>query len=262
MIELTALTARHLETFLLAFFRLGGVVAFAPLLGHRSLPAPYRAALAACLAFVLTPLLGPVSGGIGDALGLVLAVAGELFVGLAIGFVAHLALAAVQAAGELVGFQMGPGISALYDPVMGEQVTVVTRFQEVVALLLFLTLNGHHVVIQAAAASFQRLRPGGLLQPGIAAGVVSLGEKLFRAGLELAVPLVGMLLVLNVALVLLARTVPQTNILLLGLPVTVAVGLFGLVATIPSLGDAVGRLILEMARDLDAVLLGASNGLR
>lgn len=264
MAGLTAFVAQHLETFLLVFFRLGGMLAVVPVLGHRSIPVPHRAGLAALLALVLTPLVAPSrSAGIPDGLALALAVAGELFVGLAIGLVAQLTLAAVQVAGELVGFQMGLTIAGLFDPATGQEGSVFARFQDFFALLLFLTLNGHHLLIQVVAASFERIRPGGLVfQPAMAAGVASLGGPLVRSGFELAAPLVGILFVLNVAMALLARVAPQTNVFMLGVPLTVGFGIFGLVETFPYFAGTVARLISDMAGTLDAILLGTSYALR
>jgi flagellar biosynthetic protein FliR len=262
--ELSALTSRHLETFLLVFFRFGGMVVVAPVLGHRSIPVPHRIALAGLLALVLTPLYGPVRGGrTEDVLGLGVAIAGELLIGLAIGFVASLVMAAVQVAGELIGYQMGFGIAALYDPAVGSQVTVVTRFLDLVALLLVLAVNGHHLLIRAVAGSFQRIPPAGVtIEPALSGAVAGLGAKLFRSGLELAAPIVGLLLIVNLTLALLTRVAPQTNVFAVGLPVTVAAGLFALVQIVPLFAQALSRLLAELGGDLHTVLQGAAHGLR
>jgi flagellar biosynthetic protein FliR len=263
MAELTDLLARHLDGFLLAFFRVGAMLAWAPGLGHRSVPLPHRAGLAALLAFIMTPTLtGSAREPARDALGWLLAVAGEVFVGLAIGFVAYLVLAAVEVAGELIGFEMGFSIAAVFDPAMGEQGTVVARFLHLLAMLLFLTMNGHHLLIRAVAVSFQRIRPGGVLEPAVAGGVVSLGGKLLQSGYALAAPLVGILLVLNVALALVGRVAPQTNVFLVGLPLSIGLGILGLLDDLPSFAQVFARLITDMPADIDVVFLGASHGLR
>jgi flagellar biosynthetic protein FliR len=262
MSELAALTSRHLETFLLAFFRLSGLLLVAPVLGHRSVPVPHRAGLAALTALLVAPLLAPPAGGRDrDALALALAVGGELLVGAAIGLVAALVVGAVQVAGELVGHQMGLGIAALFDPAAGGQMTVVTRFQDHLALLLILALNGHHLLLQAVAASFQRIPPGGVgLTGALPATVVGLGGKLFRSGLELAAPVVGVLVVVNLVLALLTRVAPHANIFAVGLPVTVAAGLAGLVETFPYFAAVLARLTAGLAADLTLVLQGAARG--
>jgi len=262
MSELTALATQYRETFLFVFFRLSGMLAVAPLLGHRAVPIPHRAGLAALLALLLTPLYGSATGARdGDGIALVLAVAGELFIGLVIGFVASLVVAAVQSAGEVIGFQMGLGIAAAYDPAMGHQTNVLTRLHEMLAVLLFLVLNGHHVLLQAVAASFQRIQPGAVLvQPGVAAGVAALGGKVFRSGLELAAPVVGILFAVNVALALLTRVAPAVNVFALSMPLTVAVGIFAFVETSPYVFGVVARLIREIGGELGNVLLGGAHG--
>lgn len=263
MMDLIALATEYRETFLFVLFRLGGMMAFAPVLGHRSIPVTHRAALSVLLAAVLTPVLGRGAAPTEDALRLTLAVAGELFVGIAIGFVAQLATTAVTVAGELIGFEMGLGIAAIYDPTMGQQLTVLTRFMQFMAVLLFVSANGHHVLLQAVAASFQRVRPGAVfLQQVTSAGVVSLGGKVFRAGLEVAAPVVAMLFVANVGLAIVARVAPQMNIFIIGVPLTIGLGLFGVVEAFPRVGHLVTAQIDDMARDI-AVLFGQGTyGLR
>jgi flagellar biosynthetic protein FliR len=263
--ELTATGVLHLETFLLTLVRFGGMLALAPVLGHRSIPVSDRAALGVLFALLLTPVLGPSREvDLADAASLALAAAGELLVGLVIGFVATLALAAVESAGELIGTAMGFGFTTLFDPVQAAQKTAIDRLLSLVAVLLFLALNGHHLLIQAVASSFQRIPPGTVtLRPGgLAGGISVLGGKLFRSGLELAAPLLALLLVLNIGLALLNRVAPQTHVFAVGLPLTVGLGLVGLVEMLPYLGASVGRMTAALATDLDRLLGGALHGVR
>jgi flagellar biosynthesis protein FliR len=262
MLDLAALAAPYRETFFLVFVRMGAMLSIAPVLGHRSIPLVYRAGLAAFLALVLTPVLAPAPGGAHhDAFGLLLAVSGEVLVGVAIGFVASLVIAAVRSATEIVGFQMGLGLGAVFDPVMGQPATALTRFQETVALLVFLSVWGHHAVIQVAAASFHRIPPGVFpaLAP-IGAGALTLGGKLLRSGLELAAPLIGLLFVVNVVMALLARVAPQMNVFAVGVPLAVGVGIVGLVETAPYFFGIVARLASEVGRDVTTLLVGAARG--
>jgi flagellar biosynthetic protein FliR len=260
---LIALATRNLEVFLLVFVRMGSMLIVTPVLGHRAVPVPHRAGLALLLALILTPLLAPGRSAAGDLPGLVLAVAGEVLIGLAIGFVAMLLMAAVEGAGELVGTQMGVSLATLFDPTSGAQSSVVARFHHHLALLLLLALNGHHLVIQAVAASFRRVRPGGLVLGGdLPVGVVGLGATVLRAGLEIAAPMVALLLVVNVGLAFLARVAPQTNVFLLGVPVSLGLGLFALAEMMPSFGRSVALLVARTGADLEALLGGALHGPR
>jgi flagellar biosynthetic protein FliR len=260
---LIALAAPYRTTFLLVFVRLGAMLAVAPVLGHRSVPVSHRAALAVLLALLITPIVGRARADGDDGLGLGLALAGELLVGIAIGAVAALVLAAVQTAGELVGFQMGLGIGAVYDPALGGQATVYTRFLEMLALLLFLTLNGHHALVQAVAGSFHRVQPGAVLAPQpLAAGMVGLGAKVFRAGLELSAPLVGVLFLVNVVMAFLSRVSPQMNVFGLVMPMAVGAALVASVAVLPSTLASIARLFADVPGDAAALLLGGARGLR
>jgi flagellar biosynthetic protein FliR len=255
-----ALAGAYRTTFLLVFFRVGAMAAVAPILGHRSLPVAHRAGLAVLLALLLTPVVGraPVDGA--DGLGLGLAIAGEILIGVVIGAVAALVIAAVQAAGELIGFQMGLGMGAVYDPALGGQATVFTRFYETLALLLFLAVDGHHALFAALAGSFQRMQPGAALaaQP-LAAGMAALGAKVVRAGLELAAPLVGILFVVNAVMGLFARVSPQMNVFSLVMPVAMGAALVAAVAVLPATLTAIARLYAEVPADL-ALLLGGARG--
>jgi flagellar biosynthetic protein FliR len=226
-------------------------------------PVAHRAGLAVLLAFTVMPTLGPRGGAAErDALGWVVAVAGEVLIGVAIAFVAQLVLAAVEMAGELIGLEMGLSIAAVFDPASGQQETVIARFLNLFALLLFLGLNGHHLLIRAVAVSFQRIRPGGAIDLTMTGGVVSLGSKLLQSGCALAGPVVAILVVGNVALGLVARVAPQSNVFILGLPLSMGLGVLGLYGDLPSFAASLARLVAELPSDLNVVLVGGAHGLR
>lgn len=262
MEELSLLLSRHLGTFLLAFARLGGMLAWSPVFGHRSVPVPYRAGLTLLLALVLTPLLPDRTLVSNEALGWAVALAGEAFVGLAIATVAQVIMAAADVAGELIGFQMGLTAASVFDPSTGQHPGVVTRFEQILALLLFLAVNGHHLLLRAVASSFQRVSPGAVLEPAVTGGIVGLGSTVLQSGVALAAPLIGMLLVLNVALALVSRATPQAHVFIVGLPVSVGLGLLGLLDTVPHMGEVMTDLFGRMPSILDTLLGGGFHGLR
>jgi flagellar biosynthetic protein FliR len=257
---LLALAAGYRTTFLLVFFRVGAMVAVAPMLGHRSLPLAHRAGLSVLLALLLTPVVAPAPVDGADGLGLGLAIAGEILVGVVIGAVATLVVAAVQVAGELVSFQMGLGMGAVYDPAFGAHATVFTRFYETLAFLVFLAVDGHHVVLAALAASFQRVHPGlAFTAQPLAAGMATLGTKVVRTGLELSAPLVAILFVVNAMMGLFARVSPQLNVFALVAPVAIGAALVVAVAVLPTTLSSIARLYRDVPADI-AVLLGGGHG--
>jgi flagellar biosynthetic protein FliR len=258
MESLLALAIGYRTTFLLVFFRIGAMVAVAPILGHRTVPVAHRAGIAVLLSLLITPVVAqaPVDGG--DGLGLGLAIAGEILIGIVIGAIASLVVAAVQVGGELVGFQMGLGIGAVYDPALGGQITVFTRFQEMLALLLFLAVDGHHMLLAAVAGSFQRVQPGTMLAAGsLAASMATVGAKVVRTGLELSAPLVGVLFVVNAVMGLLARVSPQMNVFALVQPVAMGAALVAAVAVMPSTLLTIARLYAGVPGDIAALFGGA-----
>src|SRR5215470_1655820 len=262
MNELAQLLTRHLDTFLPAFARLSGMLAWAPVLGHRSVPIPYRAGFALMFALVLTPLLPGHAPASREMLGWALLLAGEAFVGLAIASVAQIVMGAADVAGEVIGFQMGLSAAAVFDPSTGQHPGVVTRFEQILALLIFLAVNGHHLIIRAVASSFQRLTPGAVFEPAVTGGIVGLGGTVLQSGVALAAPLIGMLLVLNVALALVSRATPQAHVFIIGLPVSVGLGLLGLVHTVPHVSEVMAGLIGGLPSMLDTLFGGGIRGLR
>lgn len=263
MAELLAAVQGHLETFLLVACRLGALTASAPLLGHRAVPPPHRVLLGLLLAALLAPVVGPPEPGVGASLASWLpALAGEVLVGLAIGAVAWLLLAAVQTAGELIGLQMGFQLAAAADPSLGGETGPTTRLLESLALLALLSVSGHHLLLRAAAASFDRVRLGAL--PGLAgsaAGLVTLAGRALEAGLFLAAPLAGLVAVLHVGLALLARVAPQAHVFAVGFPLTVAGGLVALGQVLPALLHGLNRWLAGLGEDL-VLVLGSIHGLR
>lgn len=258
---LVALSPAGLEAFLLVFVRVAALASVAPVIGHRAIPGPHRVALALLVAVLVAPALGSRTAASASAGALGLAIAGELFIGLGIGFVASLVIAAAQSAGELLGFAGGLSLAALYDPSLGQQQNALARFLEVCATLLFLAVNGHHLLLRAIVASFAWIGPGqplaGAAQAG---GVVALGGKLMRSGVELAAPALGLLLVVNVMLALLARVAPQMNVFAVGAPLMIAAVLFGLAESLPWMLTATSRLVAEIPGDIRSALGGAGRG--
>ena len=219
--------------FLLVLARIAGLVVAAPLFGHLLVPLRVRAALAlvltAALVSVVTP--GPSPTGL---LSLAGAVGLESALGVIMGLVAQFVFAGVMLGGQVAGMQMGFGMASLIDPQSHAQVTVVAQWQELLALLVFLVLDVHHLLLRALLASFQAIPPGGLgIGSAGLAGVLTLAGDVFSLGVRVAAPVLLVVLLTNAALGVLARTIPQVNVFVLGFPLNVGVGLVVLGAALP-----------------------------
>lgn len=163
-------------------------------------------------------------------------VAQQVVIGLSMGFATRVVFAAVEMGGELVGLQMGLNFAGFFDPVTASQGTVTARFFATVVSFLFVLINGHLVVISALAHSFEVFPVGDPVFAFIQAiAPHRWGQEIFMLGLWIALPMIGMLLFVNLVLGLISRVAPQISIFSVGFPVTLAVGMTGMLLTLPLL---------------------------
>ncbi|MEC9481838.1 MAG: flagellar biosynthetic protein FliR [Halomonas sp.] len=227
MIEVTF---DQLQTWLVAFLwpfaRLAAFIMAAPLWGHSSIPRQVKIGFAAVLAFILAPTLPalpdvPIFSW--SSLGILIE---QMLIGVAIGLVMRVTLSVVMAAGEYIGLQMGLAFATFFAPDIGAQSMVLSRFLYMITLLMFLAFNGHLVVVEILAFSFETL-PVGLtgLNPDAFEMLARYGGTIFSAGLLLALPVVAALLIINLSLGILNRAAPQLTIFSVGFPLTLTIGL-------------------------------------
>jgi len=233
-----SLTDAQLNAWLISFIwpltRILGLIMVAPVFGHRAVPARVKIGLGIFIALIVSPTLPPMPDvGLGSWHGLFILVQ-QLLIGMAIGFIMRVVFAAVEAAGEIVGLQMGLGFASFFDPQSAGQTLVLSRFFNMLAILVFLAVNAHLLLIGVLVESFQSLPIS--QQPLAAAGfynVAAFGSTVFAVGLQLALPLITILLLTNLALGILTRSAPQLNIFAIGFPITLGVGLIVLDLTLP-----------------------------
>lgn len=178
------------------------------------------------------------------------AVVQQIGIGLAIGFAVRLVFAAVELAGEVVGFQMGLNFAAFFDPSLNAQSSAVARFFGHLTSLLFVVMNGHLMVLMAINRSFQAFPIDQNFLTALARmKLFQFGTELFASALWIALPMVGMLMFTNLALGIVSRIAPQMNIFAIGFPVTLVVGLIGIAVTLPML-DQPFMALMERAIDI------------
>lgn len=221
----------------LALARVGGLFVMAPFFGARTAPVRVRAAVAFFVTIAMLPIIGPTPPALlADAgVAVVLGMMGfEVMIGFVIGVVAQLTFGAVQMAGQLAGIQMGIGLANLIDPQTQEHITSLAQWQNLLALLIFLSIDGHHILIRAVADSFKVLPLGGGIPQAGGFGIVfELAGGLFVIALKVAAPVLVLLLMVNAAMGVLAKLIPQLNVFIVGFPLNVAAGLFVLAASQP-----------------------------
>ena len=217
----------HAAVFLLMLTRCSGIFMIAPFFGSLNIPVTIRAAAA----FAFTLVLFPVVDGLGTVAappsvwafaGSVLA---ELFIGWLIGFVAYVCFSAIHMAGKVMDMQVGFAVVNVMDPTSGQQIPLIGSLLYNLGIIVFLVTNGHHVIITALAKSF-RMVPLAAMQPNLSLTMllVDFTNGIFVTGMKIAMPVTFAILLVNVALGILARTMPQMNIFVVGIPLQLMVG--------------------------------------
>ncbi|MDP1659688.1 MAG: flagellar biosynthetic protein FliR [Methylotenera sp.] len=233
--------------------RILGVIAIAPIFSHSSIPKRVKLGLGIMLTLIIVPTLPPLPQfEIFSFQGLLVLVQ-QLIIGLAIGFSMRLVFAAVDLAGQLIGMSMGLGFAMFYDPQSQGQSTALNRFLVMLAMLIFLSLDGHLLLITAVANSFITMPiavGGGGIDP---MKIAMWGETIFSAGLLLALPAVTALLITNMALGILTKTAPQLNMFGIGFPLTLSIGFLILALSLPGMLKPIENFIEKGASNMAQV---------
>lgn len=226
----------HAAVFLLLLTRVSGIFVISPFFGSLNIPVYFRAAASLAFAIVLFPVVDHLADI--QAPASVLAYTGtvlsELFIGWLIGFVAYISFSAITMAGKVMDMQVGFAIVNVMDPTSGQQMPLIGSFLYNLSLIVFLVTNGHHVLITAMVRSFQSVPLIGLsADASIAELITRFTVGIFTTGLHIALPVAFAVLLTNVGLGILARTMPQLNIFVVGVPLYIVIGLFVLSIVIP-----------------------------
>lgn len=219
------------------FLRVLALFGSMPVIAQRSVPMRVRVALAFLIALAAQASLPEMPVIALDSGAGVLAIAQQLLIGISLGFAVRVVFAAVELAGEVIGLQMGLNFAGFFDPVSGGQGTAASRFFGVSVSWLFIVINGHLLLIAAIVQSFHVFPVGAepfaflrSMQPQV------WGAEIFALGLWIALPLVAMLLFVNFVLGIVSRVAQQMNVFAIGFPISLSVGLVGMLLTLPMMG--------------------------
>lgn len=244
----------HIPAFMLVLFRMSGVFIFAPMFSGAAIPARVKVLLALSLSVCIYPLIPPQMPVQLSVWGMAFAVGGEVLIGLVIGYAAMLPLLAMQMAGQLIGQQLGLGLAEVINPDFEDPSQVMGQLLLLIALVVFLLLDGHHAVLAALVHSFEHVPLAGYTPEGrMLSVVVGLLGAMFELAVRVAAPLLCLVFLETVALGFLARTVPQMNILSLGFPVRIVLGLGLMVVAVAAMGHAFADAIREAMRAVGTI---------
>ncbi|WP_417685836.1 flagellar biosynthetic protein FliR [Pseudidiomarina gelatinasegens] len=229
--------------FLWPFCRFTGLLLIAPVFSHSSVPNQVKIGLALLFTIIISPVLPPLpdiplfswaSFGI---------MVEQLIIGLTIGLVVQVVFAAIQAAGEYIGLQMGLAFATFFSPDSGANTMILSRLFYTFAILMFVAIDGHLIMLEILARSFQFLPIGTLgLNASAFEQVARFGTVVFSSGILLALPVFGALLIVNLTLGILNRSAPQLTVFSVGFPMSLTLGLVLMTVLTTELGGFLQRL--------------------
>ena len=229
---------------LLPLTRIMAMISLMPIIGHHSTPNRVKIALGVFITLIVMPTLPAIPHIDVISWQGLLIVANQIMIGLAIGFMMRMVFAAIDLAGQLIGSTMGLGFATFFDPQSKGQTNVVNQLLVLLASLIFLSINGHLMLITALVDSFTTMPITGDVKTGINPYAIAVwGENIFSAGLLMSLPAVTALLITNMALGILSRTAPQLNLFGIGLPITLTMGIIIIALTLPGMLQPMQRII-------------------
>ncbi|QFF98546.1 flagellar type III secretion system protein FliR [Psychrobacillus glaciei] len=250
-----------LTVLLLVIARVSAFFVTLPLFSHRTIPATHRIAFAVVISWMMyyTMDVGPFELN-GDYILLIMK---EVIVGLFIGLLAYIIMSAIQIAGGFIDFQMGFAIANVIDPQTGAQSPLVGQFLNTLALLLLLALNGHHLLLDGIFYSYKFIPlelawpPFG--QENYVEFIMKTFAGVFAVAFQMSIPIVATLFLVDVALGITARTVPQLNIFVVGFPIKIGVSflvLFVMMGVLMAVVQKLFQIMVVSMRDLMIILGG------
>lgn len=258
-------------TFFAVLLRVSVLIAVLPFVGDKVVPLPVKILLSLAVALVLYPslvgsgLIQPAYASVwGAATGsLVGTYALEVVFGLILGFLAKFSFDAISFGGSLIATYMGLGMASVYDPHQEAQTQVVSEIQLALAMLIFLALDGHHLMLQAALGSYQLLGIGALKLPqgtNYSELLMQLTGQVIVYGIALSAPVAVSMFAVNMVFGVIAKAMPQINVLVLSFSVSALVGLVVMFLSLPEFQGAAGNILGRMGDSMQAMIKVLAKG--
>lgn len=251
-------TLDHILSLLVIMTRVGPLIFLMPVVGSSSVPVQVKALFTLALSLILLPIV-TVSAALlpTTVVGFVVFVAVEICFGATLAFFARLVFDATDLAGQMVSVSMGMGMAGTMDPENGTQVSLVGTLWNIIAILIFLGINGHHLFFRTLVESFHWVTPGAInlgaaTLKGVMAGIV----QMFILGIQIMAPAAVALFLTHVAMGIVAKTVPQVPIMLVSMPLTIGVGFIFVGLSLPYLSALMIKNFDWMGASLTKLAIG------
>lgn len=248
----------QVAAFMLIFARISAFMVTAPLFAQPNVPVALKAGLSLLLAILLFPVVG--AGAItppDSSFEFILALVMEVAVGLALGFITTMIFTSLSVAGQYIDIKMGFYMSAIFDPMSGAQASIMARFLFLIGLVLFLNMDGHHMLLAGLARSFDIVPTmGAHLNAGLGLVVIRSFARMITVAVQIAAPVIAVVLIVDISMGLIGRTAPQMNIFMLAFPVKIFLGILTMSIMVPLMGAIFRSLFNMMERDMYLLLKG------
>ncbi len=242
--------SEKLVGFFMVLMRISAFFMVAPVFGWPSIPARFKVSLTLLLAVffsMVTPV--PLASKQISVPEVILLLANEGTYGLALGLIAAILFAAVKFGGAIIEQEMGMTMAEILDPLTGEEAQPLGNLLEMMFIIMFLSANGHHLFLLTLSRSYEAFPAGSIPTiPVLTTGIIRAGSALLMAGLKLAAPMLAASMLLMVVLAVLARMVPEMDILFISLPLRIGLGLLMVAAFLPLIGMFVGEFAELMGK--------------
>lgn len=244
--------------FLLIFVRVGAFFIVMPVFGGTNTPRMVKIGLSFLLALLLLPLVtAPSLPETGGLISFALVVIKETIVGIMMGLVCVFILQSIAIAGQLFDMHIGFMMTNFFDPTSGSLVTLLSKFLYLLAITLFLNMNGHHMVITGLFKSFQMVPLAGAVFKGdTALLLIRFFAGMFTMAVQICLPVIAVAMIIDVALGIVGKTAPQLNVFMLGFAIKIGMGMATLIVMLPLLGTVFHSIFRMMEKDLYTLLKG------
>ncbi len=242
----------NIELFLLVFVRMTGLFVTAPIFGRRNMPVYFKVGFAFTAALLMANVI-KVDHIIDTENFMVYAlyIIKEFLVGLIIGYIAYAVFTSIYIAGQIIDMQIGFGMVNVMDPLSNIQVPITANLYFILAMIIFLVTNGHHMLIKALYQSFTIVPLGSaVIGPGMMDSVIEVFQEMFSVGFKIAAPIVAAVIITDVVLGIISKTIPQMNVFILGMPLKILIGIIIIMLTIPAFIYVVAMLTDNMNIDI------------
>ncbi|SHH27038.1 flagellar biosynthetic protein FliR [Caloranaerobacter azorensis DSM 13643] len=233
MVDVIQLIINKYIIFLLVFVRLSGIFIITPIFSRRNVPTIFKIVFTFFLTLIMINIVEFNQSQI-DIYHFIIYIIRELFLGIFIGFIMYLFFSSLYLAGKLVDMQLGFSMVNVLDPNSNIQVPITGNFFYILALLTFLVVNGHHVLIKTLLDLFNIIPLGSyVIKASIYKEILTITSNIFIIAFKLSSPILATIFITNVILGILARTMPQMNVFIVGMPLRIAIGIITLILMIP-----------------------------